>query len=32
MVDPGIVIEKIIVSDRPVPESYFGPPEQSPVE
>ncbi|HLP07988.1 MAG TPA: glycosyl hydrolase 115 family protein [Opitutaceae bacterium] len=27
MVDPGIVVQKIVMSDRPVPESYFGPPE-----
>jgi hypothetical protein len=32
MVDPGIVIQKIILHDRPLPESYFGPPERSPVE
>ncbi|MGC4074904.1 MAG: glycosyl hydrolase 115 family protein [Nibricoccus sp.] len=29
MVDPGIVIERVIISDRPVPESYLGP-ENSP--
>jgi len=28
MVDPGIVIEKIMVSDAPLPDSYFGLPEQ----
>jgi hypothetical protein len=27
MVDPNIAIEKIIVHDRPLPPSYFGPPE-----
>jgi hypothetical protein len=32
MVDPGIVVEKIIINDRPLPESYFGPPECSPVK
>ena len=32
MVDPGIVVQKIILSDRQVPESYFGPPECSPAE
>lgn len=32
MVDPGVVIQKIVVSDHPVPESYFGPPETKPVE
>jgi hypothetical protein len=31
MVDPGVVVEKIILSDRPLPESYFGPPENVPV-
>lgn len=31
MVDPGVVVQKIIVSDAPLPESYFGPPELSPV-
>lgn len=30
MVDPGIVLQKIIISDRPLPESYFGPPARSP--
>jgi len=25
MVDPGIVLEKIMVYDRPIPNSYFGP-------
>ncbi len=28
MVDPGIVLEKIIINDRPLPERYFGPPAQ----
>ena len=32
MVDPGIVVEKIIITDRPLPESYFGPPECAPVK
>jgi len=32
MVDPGIVLQKIILSDRKLPPSYFGPPECSPVE
>jgi hypothetical protein len=32
MVDPGVVVEKIIISDRRLPESYFGPPELSPVK
>ena len=27
MVDPGIVLEKVMISDRPLPPSYFGPPE-----
>ena len=27
MVDPGIVVEKIMISDRRMPETYFGPPE-----
>jgi hypothetical protein len=29
MVDPGIVLQKIIIHDRPLPESYFGPLESS---
>jgi hypothetical protein len=32
MVDPGIVLQKLIVSDTRLPESYFGPPELAPVE
>jgi len=32
MVDPGIVVQKIILNDRKLPESYFGPPEFPPVE
>jgi hypothetical protein len=32
MVDPGIVVQKIIIGDRRLPESYFGPPECSPVK
>jgi len=32
MVDPGIVVQKIIINDRPLPESYFGPPESKLVE
>ncbi len=27
MVDPGIVLEKLVVSQEPVPPSYLGPPE-----
>ncbi len=27
MVDPAVVVQKIILSDRTLPESYFGPPE-----
>lgn len=27
MVDPAVVVQKIILSDRRLPESYFGPPE-----
>lgn len=27
MVDPGVVVQKIIITDKAVPESYFGPPE-----
>jgi len=29
MVDPGIVLQKIIISDHRLPESYFGPPEST---
>ena len=29
MVDPTIVLEKIIIHDAPLPDSYFGPPESS---
>jgi hypothetical protein len=25
MVDPAIVVQKIIISDKPLPKSYFGP-------
>jgi hypothetical protein len=32
MVDPGVVVQKIIIGDRRLPESYFGPPECSPVK
>ena len=32
MVDPGIVLQKVIVSGARLPESYFGPPEIKPVE
>lgn len=31
MVDPGIVIQKIIISDTKLPDSYFGPPENTQV-
>jgi hypothetical protein len=27
MVDPTMVVEKIILHDKPLPCSYFGPPE-----
>lgn len=27
MVDPGVVLEKLIISDKPLPSSYFGPPQ-----
>jgi len=30
MVDPTIVVQKIIIHDRPLPASYFGPPESAP--
>jgi hypothetical protein len=32
MVDPGIVLQKVIISGDKLPESYFGPPELTPVE
>jgi hypothetical protein len=32
MVDPGIVLQKLIISNARLPESYFGPPESTPVE
>jgi hypothetical protein len=32
MVDPGVVVQKIILNDRKLPESYFGPPECSSVK
>jgi len=32
MVDPGIVLEKVMISDRPLPPSYFGPPEGKRIE
>jgi hypothetical protein len=32
MLDPGIVLQKLIISDLTLPESYFGPPEIEPVE
>ncbi|MBN2708119.1 MAG: glycosyl hydrolase 115 family protein [Calditrichaceae bacterium] len=32
MVDPGIVLEKVMISDRPLPPSYFGPPEDKRIE
>ncbi len=32
MVDPGIVLQKLIISDTKVPESYFGPPESTPAD
>jgi hypothetical protein len=32
MVDPGIVVQKVIISDTKQPECYFGPPEATPVE
>jgi hypothetical protein len=27
MIDPGVVLERIVVSQGPVPPSYLGPPE-----
>jgi len=32
MVDPGVVVQSIIVGDEPPHDSYFGPPEAHPVE
>jgi hypothetical protein len=32
MVDPGIVLQKLIIGSATLPESYFGPPEAAPVE
>jgi hypothetical protein len=32
MVDPGIIVEKVMISDRPLPESYFGPLEDERIE
>ncbi len=32
MVDPAVVVQKVVVSDRRLPETYFGPPETSRVE
>ena len=32
MVDPCVVVQKIIINDRRLPESYFGPPESLPVK
>lgn len=32
MVDPGIVLEKVILHDAPLPETYFGPPALPPVK
>ena len=32
MVDPGIVLQKLIISSAQLPESYFGPPESAPAE
>lgn len=31
MVDPGIVVERIVISDRDLPTTYFGPPAMSAV-
>ena len=31
MVDPGVVVQKIIISDTPLPASYFGPPDMKPI-
>jgi len=32
MVDPGVVVQSVIVGDEPPHDSYFGPPEAHPVE
>lgn len=32
MVDPGIVLQKVIISDGRLPQSYFGPPEMERLE
>ena len=32
MVDAGIVLQKVIISDTRLPESYFGPPEARPAD
>ncbi|MEO7600375.1 MAG: hypothetical protein ABIV50_15685 [Opitutus sp.] len=32
MVDPGIVLQKILIADSSVPESYFGPPQYETVK
>ena len=29
MVDPTVCLQKIIISDKPLPASFFGPPEMS---
>jgi len=31
MVDPTLVVEKIVISNAPAPPSYFGPPAAVPV-
>jgi hypothetical protein len=30
MVDPTVVVQKIVLHDQPLPTSYFGPPETLP--